>query len=381
MTDSKDKITVLHLTPFVEKNGLDRGVLSTVKKLLNFNINSIVCSMGGSLIDVLEKMNITHITFKSLNLWNGISKIKTIIKTNNINLIHSHSRFFAWCIFFVNKFLSKHIPFIITFHAIYRNTNSMQKFYNNIMTKGDHIIAISEFTKNHLLQEYSIPSSKITVVSRGVDSEYFNKNTLDKVAIDTIRDRFNTPKDTPILLLPGKLTPWKGHVLLVEALKLIKDLNFYCLIVGNLGEDINYSSMLIKKIKDAKLQSKIQIFGLDEDIRNIYNISNVVLSTSIEPEAFSRVLIEAQSMEKLVIASDLGCTPEIVTDNLNGFIFKHNNAESLSEKIIYSLSILGTENESKITSCAREGVVKNYSEHTQQDKIINIYKNILFSKN
>lgn len=381
MIDSKDKVTILHLTPSVEKNGLDRGVLYTVNKLASINVNSIVCSMGGSLISLLEDINIPHITFKFMNLWRGIAKIKNIVKDNDINLIHSHSRFFSWCIFFLNKFRKKHIPLVITFHAIYRNDNRMQKFYNNVMIKGDRIIAISNFTKNHLISEYSVPESKITVVPRGVDSHYFSKSKVDSSIIENIKIRFNIPPKTPILLMPGRLSSWKGHLLLVEALKLIKDLNFYCLIVGNQGDDINYVSLLVKTIKDAKLQNKIQIFGLDEDIRNIYSISDIVLSTAIEPEAFSRVVIEAQSMEKLVIASNLGCTPEVITDNVNGFIFNSINSASLAEKIKYVLSILGSDEETKITLRARASVIEKYSEETQQDKIVHLYQELLAKNN
>ena len=134
---------------------------------------------------------------------------------------------------------------------------------------------------------------------------------------------------------------------------------------------------MLKKIKDAKLQSKIQVFGLDEELKNLYALSDIVLSTSTEPEGFSRIIIEAQSMEKLVVAANIGSTEEIIQDQINGLLCKANNAQDLSEKIKYALSILNSPTAETIASNARESVTAKFSLPKIQSQLIEFYEELI----
>jgi glycosyltransferase involved in cell wall biosynthesis len=383
--NKEDESVILHLTPFMEKAGIDRGVLNTCKYLISQGFRSIVISGGGSLITALTKLKVQHVNLYDAKssisqIWRNTNKIQKIIQTNPVKLIHAHSRSFAWSIFWTQKRLKNSIPWVTTFHAIYKNESRIKKFYNSIMTRGNKVITVSNFSREHLIKEYNIAPNDIKVIYRGVDTELFNKNDVSLEEITRLKTKYNAAKNIPIILLPAKFTSWKGHLLLIEALTLIKDLNFYCIMVGSLSLYPKFVELVLKKIKDAKLQSKIQVFGLDEELKNLYALSDIVLSTSTEPEGFSRIIIEAQSMEKLVVAANIGSTEEIIQDQINGLLCEANNAQDLSEKIKYALSILNSPKAETITSNARESVTEKFSLPKIQSQLIEFYEELIDQK-
>ncbi|MCF8462625.1 MAG: glycosyltransferase family 4 protein [Rickettsiaceae bacterium] len=375
-------IDVLHLTPIMENYGLERGVLPLVKYMNSLGEHSVVGSSGGSLINSLHQINVSNITLKSnnvgfLKIWNDSNKIAKAVVDYKINLIHSHARSYSWSSHLYRRRSGSKIPIITTLHAIYNNQNRRQKFYNSIMCKSDKMIAVSHFAKAHAISEYSADESKIVVIPRGIDYKYFDKRNIEQATTDRLRLRYNAPKSTPIILLPSKFTRWKGHLLLIEALKLIRDLDFYCIIVGHLGNDPEFLNTVAKRIKENKMQSKVQLYGLSDDVATLYAMSDIILSTSIEPEAFPKSVIEGQSMEKIVIGSNIGATPELIQDNVNGFCFEANSPESLAEKIRHAISILNSETSTNIGLKARKSVIENFSLEEIHGKIVNLYKNLV----
>jgi glycosyltransferase involved in cell wall biosynthesis len=297
-----------------------------------------------------------------------------IIRQYNVDIIHARSRAPAWSCYIAAKKTKK--PFLTTFHGVYNISGSLKKYYNSIMTKGYIIIAVSNFIKKHIINSYNIPVNKITVIHRGVDSKYFDPDSLKEEQLSKFRDKYNVPSNTPVILLPCRMTAWKGHLYLISALSQIKHLNFYCIMVGDLSKHPNFVTMVKNKIKELKLQNKIQIFGNEQDIVSLYGIADIVLSTSIEPEAFGRTMIEAQAMKKLIIATNVGGSAETILDGVTGYLVKPNDANELADKISYCLSILTSVEYTKITNSARESVINNFSLDAMCLKTINIYENL-----
>ncbi len=375
-------IDVLHLTPIMETYGLERGVLPLVKYMNSLGERSVVASSGGMLINALHEMNVPNIILKNNNIffskiWNDSNKISKAIIDHKINLIHSHTRSYSWSSHLYRKRQNSKIPIITTLHSIYTNQSWLQKIYNSIMYKSDKMIALSHFAKQHAISEYAADENKILVIPRGVDYKYFDKNTIDEIRIEKLKLRYAVPKSTPIILLPSKFTRWKGHLLLLEALKLIKDLNFYCIIVGHLGNDPEFLNIVAKRIKENRMQSKVQIYGLSDDVATLYAMSDIILSTSIEPEAFPKSVIEGQSMEKIVIGSNIGAVPELIKDNVNGFCFEANKAESLAEKLRTAIGILNSEKSKNIGLNARQFVIENFSLEEMHCKVVNLYRSLV----
>ena len=368
---SNNKINVLQIVPSLGTGGVERGVVEISKALMQEGHKSTVVSSGGTLIKDLISHGAMHSKINAaaknpITIWSNYHRLLDIINRQSINIIHARSRAPAWSAYLAAK--KAKIPFVTTFHGVYNFSNKLKKFYNSIMTKGDKVIAVSNFVRNHILENYGIPESKIQVIHRGVDYDYFDSSKLSDSSLDKNRDKYRISNSAPVILLPSRFSQWKGQMLLIEALNLIKDLDFYCIMTGNLSKHPHFVYRLKSKIEAFKLQKKVQIFASERDMRNLYGLSSIVVSASIEPEAFGRTIPEAQAMEKIVIASNIGGALETIQDQVSGIHFLNNDARDLANKIQYALS-LDEKAAKKLTNSARQSVISHFSLKSMQQKI------------
>lgn len=379
-TKGRRKKTILQVVPALVSGGVERGTIEIAGRLIESEFKPIVVSAGGQLVETLESNNIKHIKLNiasknPITIWNNAKLLTNIIKEYDIDLIHARSRAPAWSCYMAAKATGKR--FITTFHGIYNISGFLKRYYNSIMTEGERIIAVSNFVKDHILKNYKTDESKIRVIHRGVDYKYFDLDNINNESLIRYRSKYNIPADLPVILLPSRMTSWKGHMVLVEALNKIKHLDFYCLMVGDLSKHSNFTKRVQAQIKELKLQSKIQIFGNEADMLKLYGISDIVLSTSIEPEAFGRTIVEGQSMQKLVIATNIGGAAETITDQVTGFHTKASDPADLADKISYCLSILNSDKAVQITSAARESAMTYFSLDQMLDKTLDVYRELI----
>lgn len=373
------KKTIMQVVPALVSGGVERGTLEIAKKIVDSGYKSIVLSAGGPLVSSLEASGSKHIQLNvssknPIIIWLNARKITKIIKEEGVDIIHARSRAPAWSCFMAAKATGAKL--VTTFHGIYNFHSRIKKFYNSIMTEGNVIIAVSNFVRDHIIKNYNTDQTKIVVIHRGVDHREFSKEQSTPENLQKYKDKYNVPIDTPVILLPARITKWKGHIVLIKALEKIKHLNFYCIMAGDLAKHPTYVNRLTTLISEYKIQHRIQLFGNERDMVSLYNIADIVLSTSIEPEAFGRTIIEAQSMEKLVIATSIGGASETIEDGKTGFHVEAGNISNLAEKIEYCLSIIGTDKAKKITDAARASTIKNFSLDLMLKKVIAVYDSI-----
>ncbi|AFB21245.1 glycosyltransferase family 4 protein [Rickettsia canadensis] len=375
-----NKYTILQVVPALVSGGVERGTIEVAKYLKIFGHTPIIISAGGTLVKELDKEDILHIQMNSSSknpfvILNNARLIAEIIKKYNVDIVHTRSRAPAWSSYLATKWTNA--KFLTTFHGVYNIPNSFKKYYNSIMLKGEKVIAVSNFVKQHLLENYKVDEGTIVVIDRGVNCDYFDPANLTPEKLKKCRDKYDAPSNLPIILMPSRMTSWKGHLVLVEALSKLKHRDFYCLMVGDISRHPSFTNRVKELIANLKLQNKIQIFGNDSDIINLYGISDIIVSPSIEPEAFGRTIIEGQAMQKLVIATNIGGAVETINNNITGFHVEHNNADALSQKIDYCFSILGTDTAKKIQEAARYTVINNFSLDLMLRKNLEVYKAIL----
>ena len=371
------KKTILQVVPALISGGVERGTLEIAKSIVKAGYHSIVLSAGGPMVESLVNSGSEHVTLNvssknPIIIWKNMRKIAHIIRSKNVDIIHARSRAPAWSCYMASKTTNTRL--ITTFHGIYNFKNFLKKFYNSVMTEGSSVIAVSNFVKKHIIDNYKVDSSKITVIHRGVNHNEFSKDKLSDKKLNYYRKKYNIPEGKPVLLMPSRMTRWKGHEVLIDALEKIKHLDFYCIMVGDVAKHPSYVSRIKKKIHQYKLQSHIQLFGNESDMINLYGISNIVLSTSVEPEAFGRTIIEAQAMEKIVIATNIGGACETIQDGFNGFHVKPNDSSSLAQKIERSLSIIGSEQEKNMTTRARKTASEKFSLEKMLNSTLAIYE-------
>ena len=333
MSNSKENSpVVLQVLPELEMGGVERGTVEIATYMQQHGIKNFVASQGGRMVYDLEKAKVPHLTLplKSKNIFKmraNAKKLEQFIRDNGINIVHARSRAPAWSAYWAAKRAGVH--FMTTFHGTYGlGPWGIKKLYNRIMTYGERVIAISEHIKKHILGNYKIAEGKIRLVHRCVDIEKFNPDTVSQERIIKTVKEYNIPEDKPVLLLIGRLTNWKGQHLLIVALSLLKHKDFYCLIVGPDQGRVKYSEYLRELVKKYHLEGSVAFYGQTSDVSALMMVSNVVLSTAIEPEAFGRISIEGQAMGKVVVASNIGGSLDTITDGVTGKFFYSNNPAS-----------------------------------------------------
>ncbi len=256
----------------------------------------------------------------------------------NIDIIHARSRAPAWSCWIANLITRR--KFVTTFHGTYNFKNRIKRFYNSIMLRSDLTIAGSNFIFNHIHSNYSdllSSKKKLLVIFRGINTEYYSNSNISGEKIEKINSVLKLETTTFKILLPGRLTRWKGQEMFIESLHLLKTkynkTNFKAIVLGpHQGRKVYYKK-LISMVEKLKLKENIVFLNFYEEMPVAYYIADVVVSSSIEPEAFGRVAVEAQAMEKPILASDIGGSKETVIDGKSGFLFKNRNPDSLAEHL------------------------------------------------
>ena len=355
------KIKVLQVIPKLGYGGAETGCYDLAHYLPENNCLSYIVTSGGELLKFVDQKKVkliklpVHSKNPILILFNSIALI-FIILFNNISIVHARSRAPAWSCLIATKITRR--KFVTTFHGTYNFRNPIKKFYNSVMVRSNLIIAGSNFIFSHIKNNYSkhlTLKKKFLVIFRGINVDYFDPSTSLESEKDKLISDWKLDRSKKIILMPGRLTTWKGQEVFIEALNLVnKKLgyqSFYAVILGSAqGRDI-YTKKLKRLAEQYRLTNQLKFIEHCKNMPLAYKISNFVISASIEPEAFGRVAIEAQAMEKPIIASDIGGSNETVEDYKTGFLFKAGNSESLCKKILEVLNL----DESTLKSIGIEG--------------------------
>ena len=380
-------LKVLQVIPKLGYGGAETGCYDVAHYLHENNCKSFIVTGGGELIKFIDKEKVkliklpVHSKNPILIMFNALALV-LIILFYNISVVHARSRAPAWSCLLATKITSR--KFVTTFHGTYNFSNKVKKFYNSVMLKSDLTIAGSNFIFSHIKDNYSEflnTKKKFLVIFRGINVDYFDPTTKTDSEEKQLLKTWNIIEKRKIILLPGRLTYWKGQELFIEAINLVNiQLGYEAFNVVILGSDQGrdlYKKKLIRLSEQYRMSKQVKFIDHCKDMALAYKISNIVISSSIEPEAFGRVAVEAQSMEKLIIASDIGGSNETIIDKKTGFLFKSNDAKSLSEKILEALSLDDTT--SKIMGIdGRKNIVNKFnvekmcfSTYSEYKKLIN----------
>ena len=343
------KLKILQVIPRLGYGGAETGCYDLAHYLYENNCQSFIVTSGGELIKYIDKKKVklirlpVHSKNPILIILNSIILI-FIILFYNISLVHARSRAPAWSCLFATKITRK--KFVTTFHGTYNFKNKIKKFYNSVMLRSNLIIAGSNFIFSHIntkYKEYLNIKKKFLVIFRGINIDYFDPSTTLEVDENQLLLEWKIKRDKKIILMPGRLTTWKGQELFIEALNLVnKELGyeaFYAVILGNdQGRDI-YKKKIKRLAEQYRLSNQLKFIQHCKNMPLAYNVADIIVSASIEPEAFGRVAVEAQSMKKPIIASDIGGSNETIVNNKTGFLFESGNSKSLSKKLIEVLNL------------------------------------------
>tara|TARA_B100000586_G_scaffold57212_1_gene39173 strand:- start:373 stop:1521 length:1149 start_codon:yes stop_codon:yes gene_type:complete len=352
---------VLQVIPKLGYGGAETGCYDIAHYLPEKNCKSYIITSGGPLLKFIKKnkVKVFRLPVQSKNpiliLLNTIL-ISLIIIFLRIDIVHARSRAPAWSCF-LSCIITK-TKFVTTFHGIYNFSNNIKKFYNSVMLRSNLIIAGSNYVFDHIYKNYGNlinNKKKLLVIFRGINTEYFDNSNITNEKVQKLCSFLNLNSEKFKILLPGRLTRWKGQEMFIESLNLLKSKhnkeNFQAIILGSHQGRKVYFKKLISMVEKYKLNQDVFFLEHYKEMPVVYYISDTVVSSSIEPEAFGRISVEAQAMRRPILASDHGGSKETIIEGKSGFLFKNNNPESLAE----NLNKLMETDKDKLQSIGNEG--------------------------
>ena len=371
---------ILQVLPAMQGGGVERGTIEIASFLAQKGVSNVVVSGGGRLTPELSKIGVKHIQLDvgSKNPFKWLKNIRTlrqIIKEEDISIVHVRSRIPAWIAHFALK-KCPDVKCLTTFHGKYGTRPEWFKIpYNRVMVSGDLVISISNFISQHIKDTYKIAEDKIRLIYRGADMNKFDPVLVSSTQIEDLTKEWQLPTDKPVILMPGRLSRMKGHLVVLEALALMKNKDVTCVFVGSAHGKEEYRQELKKRIDALDEKTNVLLLEHCNQMPTAYMVSDVVLSASLYPEAFGRTITEAQSMERIVIASAHGGAMETIKDGQTGFLVPVGDAKALAS-VLDNVLDMSKEEKSKIGSAAAVSVAENFSVLQMCEKTFAVYQEL-----
>jgi len=380
------KIKVLQVIPKLGFGGAETGCYDLAHFLAEQNCKSFLITSGGHLLKYVrrDKVKVIRLPVQSKNpliIFINFIIIFFILLIYKIDIVHARSRAPAWSCLWASIFSGK--TFVTTFHGTYNFSGKLKHFYNSVMVRSKLIIGGSNFIFNHInknYKKYLNSKKKLLVIFRGVNLEYFNIKNISEKKVNTLISSWKIDKNNFIILLPGRLTKWKGQETFIESLSLLieehKKENFHAIILGSdQGREI-YSKKLLLLVERYRLGKKITFIKNCKEMPLAYKLSDLIVSSSIEPEAFGRVAVEAQAMSKPIVASDIGGSRETVLNRKSGLLYKYNDQKELA-KAINKIMEMDQQSLSLMGELGRQNVEKKYNVDQMCQTTFTEYKKLL----
>ena len=380
------KINVLQVIPRLGYGGAETGCYDIAHFLTENDCGSFIATSGGELLKFVKKDKVklfrlpVHSKNPLLILFNTLMLILYII-FYKINIIHARSRAPAWSCYFASIITRR--AFVTTFHGTYNFKSNFKKFYNSVMLRARLTIAGSNFIFSHINENYSeyiTREKKLRVIFRGINVDYFNFKNISVLKQEKLKQEWGLSSNKFTILLPGRLTYWKGQEKFIESLNiLIEDYNitnFQAVILGSDQGRKVYSKKLINLVERYSLNKKVKFISHCKEMPLAYSLADVVVSASIEPEAFGRVSVEAQSMGKPIIASNIGGSKETIINKKTGFLYKYDDPRELAKSLNTVIQLSPDELKS-IGNEGRKNITKKFDVEIMCQTNLKEYKRLI----
>lgn len=370
---------VLQVLPSLTTGGVERGTVDIAAALTGAGLRAIVVSAGGPMEHDIERVGGEHITLpvdskNPLVIRKNVAALAKVIRSRRIGLVHARSRAPAWSARSAAQRCG--VPFMTTFHGTYNFNNPAKKAYNAIMAKGERVIAISEFIDRHIVENYDTPEGRVRVIPRGIDIDTFNPDAVSPERMIQLSQSWRLPDDAPVIMLPGRLTRWKGQSVLIEAARRLGRADVRVLLVGDDQGRTGYRDELEAQIARIGVEGIIHLTGPCRDMAAAYMLANVVVSPSTDPEAFGRVAAEGHAMGRPVIASDHGGARETVISGETGWLVPPGDADALAQALRTALTMT-SEDRDTVAQRAIAHVRKNFTKQKMCAATLDVYAELL----
>ena len=371
---------ILQVLPALEQGGVERGTVEIATALAAAGVESAVASAGGALVKSLDAIGVRHyrLPLASKNPFTIVRNafaLARLVREEGFTLMHVRSRAPAWSVLIASRLAR--VPFISTFHGLYGTKPRLLKIpYNSVMVRGEKTIAVSECVRSHILANYRVAPEDVVLVHRGADVEVFSSTEETRRRGDALRRALGFGQRTRVITLPGRLTFWKGQKDLLAAASRMAHRDIGILFVGSDQGRREYSDSL--KREAARLPRGVKVVFLErsDDMPAVYELSDVVVSASgAQPEAFGRVIPEAQAMGRIVVGTAHGGACETIADGATGFLVPPCDPAALARALDRALD-LPPDARATIAGQAASSVRENFSVAKMCERTLALYREL-----
>jgi len=371
---------VLQVLPRLVSGGVERGTIEISAALAAAGWRSYVASAGGKMMHELSRHGGIHLALplaskNPIVMRRNAARLAALIKEHGIDIVHARSRAPAWSAWMAARRTGRH--FVTTFHNVYGDGTRLRRWYNSVMGRGERVIAISHFVAQHVAAVYGVPPERLRVIQRGVDLARFDPQRVSPERLIQLAKKWRLPDDRPIVMLPGRLTRWKGQLDLVAALAELGRRDLLCLVVGSDEGRPAYRQELERTIAARGLGEVFQLVEDCDDMPAALMLADVVVSASNRPEGFGRVIVEAQAMGRPVIATDHGGARETVLPDETGWLVPPREPQALAAAITEALALTPDER-AIVAERATTHARTNFDNARMCSETLAVYREILF---
>jgi glycosyltransferase involved in cell wall biosynthesis len=369
--------TIMQVLPRLEAGGVERGTVEIAQAIAAAGGRPLVVSAGGRLVPAIERAGGGHLILplaskSPLTIWRNTARLAAVAAANDVRLIHARSRAPAWSAYHAAR--RGGLPFITTYHAPYSEDSPGKRWYNSVMARGDRVIAISRHIANLVVERHQIDPAIIRIIPRGVDPAVFDPARIVPDRIARLMRAWRLPDGAPVVMLPARLTRWKGQTVLLRAMAMLRNTDAVCVLLGD-GRPA-FATELTNLAHSLGIADRVRLVGHCDDMPAALMLATVAVSASIEPEGFGRAVIEAQAMGCAVVATSHGGAAETVEDLVTGWHVPPADPGALANILEHALA-MGLEDRAALGQRARASVLQNYTLAQMQEATIGVYNELL----
>src|SRR3954451_1292332 len=370
---------VLQVLPSLVSGGVERGTVELAGALTEAGWTAYVASAGGPMEGPLARTGATHIRLplaskNPLLIRRNAKALIEIVRRNRIDIVHARSRAPAWSAWSAARATRR--LFVTTFHNAYPADLPLKHRYNSIMARGERVIAISQFVGEHAARTYGVGADRLRVIPRGVDLAQFDPERVAGERVIALARQLRVPDDAAVVILPGRLTRWKGGLDFIEAIARLGRRDLCCVLLGA-EQRRGFRRELETNIERLGLAGMFRIVEDCRDMPAAYTLADVVVSASRDPEGFGRVIVEAQAMGRPVVATDHGGARETVVPGVTGWLVPPRELAALAAAIGEALSIT-VEERQQLAQRSIAHIAARYTRQAMCAGTIRVYDELLF---
>ena len=372
-------LTVLQVLPALDTGGVERGTIEIVQAIVRAGGSALVASSGGRLVAAVERAGGTHITLKLASknptrIWSNAARLAFLIRAADVDIVHARSRAPAWSAWLACRRTCTR--FVTTWHGVYSENAPGKRRFNAVMARGERVIAISHFIAARVLSRYNVDPSRLRIIPRGIDPAQFDPAAVSPHRIARLAAEWQLPEEGPTIMLPARLTRWKGHSVMLDALAQLERQDACLVMVGAEQGRKKFRKELLSRAQALGLSDRIRLVGHCEDMPAALMLADIVVNPSIEPEPFGRTVIEAQAMGRPVVVSDQGGTVETVEHGVTGWRVRPGDPAALAAALDALFRLSPPEREA-LGARARASVIANYTTEAMQNATLDVYRELL----